>query len=116
MKINLLYNKLKRKYFTKIKFIIIILFYFSIEFLIINCNNYKKYNDNNTKLMFYENNIDFSSYSTDIKAIAIYLPNLKYINKSYFYSYKYCDILNILQNVNPGIKVIINLECHIKNI
>ena len=61
-------NREKHSKYIFIKFIKIILFA-SVSFLV---NNYyhKKY-DNNINLIFFENNIDFSNYSTDIKAIAI---------------------------------------------
>jgi hypothetical protein len=44
-------------------------------------------------------NIDFSNYSTDIKEIAIYLPNFYSFNDTYFYSYK-----KKLENVTPKYK------------
>ena len=51
---------------------IIILFLFLGSFIL---NNYYNKQINNINLLFYENNIDFSKFVTDIKAIAIYLPN-----------------------------------------
>lgn len=93
--INLFYNALKRKSTLKYLFIKIIIIYTYASFLL--KNYYKKYG-NNTNLIYYEKNIDFSNYSTDIKAIAIYLPNLYYINKQYFHSNKDCGRLFFLQN------------------
>ena len=81
-------------YLMKIIKIIIIFLVFSSFFL----NNYNYY-DNIITLTFYENNIDFSNYSTDIKEIAIYLPNFYSFNDTYFYSYK-----NLLKNVTPKYK------------
>jgi hypothetical protein len=81
-------------YLKKINKIIIIFFVFSSFFL--NKNNYY---DNKIALTIYENNIDFSNYSTDIKEIAIYLPNFYSFNDTYFYSYK-----NKLENVVPKYK------------
>jgi hypothetical protein len=64
-------------------------------------NNYYKKHINNVNLLSYENNIDFSKYITDIKAIAIYLPNFYSINETYFYSNKYYDTLFFLNKVKP---------------
>jgi hypothetical protein len=50
-------------------------------------------------LSFYENNIDFSNYSTDIKEIAIYLPNFYSYNDSYTYKNK-----DFLKNITPKYK------------
>ena len=94
-----IYIKLKRIIFSKNPFIKTILFYLSASFLV---NNYYKKYYNNNNLILYENNIDFSKYSTDIKAIAIYLPNFNCVNNLYFHSYKYCDIKSILKNVIPS--------------
>ena len=55
-------------------------------FLFLLIKDYKSY-DSNTNLIFYENNLDFSNYSTDIKVIALYLPSIYYINQSLFHSY-----------------------------
>ena len=55
-------------------------------FLFLLINEYKRY-DSNTNLIFYEDNLDFSNYSTDIKVIALYIPNIYYINQSLFHSY-----------------------------
>ena len=79
---------------SKYLFIKIIIFV-SASFLI---NNYYKKNDNAINSVFYENNIDFSNYSTDIKAIAIYLPNIYSFKKTYFHSCKDNDILMKFQN------------------
>jgi len=49
-------------------------------------------------LLYYEKNIDFSNLSTDIKALAIYLPNAYYINKTFFHFDKDYDSFNIYQN------------------
>ena len=65
-----------------IKIIIILLI---LNLFILNIY-YNKYNSN-AKLIFYEKNIDFSNYSTDIKAIAIYLPNFYSLNEAYLYTY-----------------------------
>jgi hypothetical protein len=87
--------------FIKIIIILFILYTLKINFY------YNKYNNINSFL--YENNIDYSNYLTDIKAIAIYFPNFYSINDSYFYSYKYYNTLIFLKKVNY-IKVIINQE------
>ena len=76
-----------------IKIIIIILVFYS--FILNNSNYY----DNNVILAFYENNIDFSNYSTDIKEIAIYLPNFYSYNGSYTYKDK-----EFLKNETPKYK------------
>lgn len=93
---------LNREKPSKYLFIKIILFV-SVSFLV---NNYyfKKYNNNNINSIFFENNIDFSNYCTDIKAIAIYLPSIYFINKSYFLSYKDSDQPIFLQNDKPVYK------------
>jgi len=93
--IYLFYNAIKRKSPSKYLFIKSILFYTFASFLA--KNYYKKYG-NNINLMNYEKNIDFSNYSTDIKAIAIYLPNFYYINKAYFHFDKDCGTLIALKN------------------
>ena len=91
---NKLFNNiLKDK--IPLKYIKIILFYISVSFLV---KNYYKKNGNNINLMYYEKNIDFSNFSTDVKAIAIYLPNLYYINKAYFHTDKDFGTTIILQN------------------
>ena len=64
-------------------------------------NNYYIKQANNINLRSYENNIDFSKYLTDIKAIAIYLPNFYSINEAHFYSNKYYNTLNFLKKVKP---------------
>ena len=92
---NLFYSALKRIKPYKYLFIKIIIFYTSVSFLV---NNYYQRYDNNINLMYYEKNIDFSNYSTDIKALAIYLPNLYFINKTYFRSNRDYNTLTILQN------------------
>lgn len=76
-----------------IKIIIIFLVFSSIFFN--KCNYY----DNYITLTFYENNIDFSNYSTDIKEIAIYLPNFYSFNDSYSYNGR-----NFLKNITPKYK------------
>ena len=81
-------------YLKKIIKIIIIFLVFSSFFL----DNYNYY-DNKITLTNYEMNIDFSNYSTDIKEIAIYLPNFYSFNDTYFYSYK-----KKLENVTPKYK------------
>ena len=92
---NLFYSALKRIKPYKYLFIKIIIFYTSVSFLV---NNYYQRYDNNINLMYYEKNIDFSNYSTDIKALAIYLPNLYFINKTYFGFNRDYNTLTILQN------------------
>lgn len=67
-------------------------------FLYLINNNFNKY-DYNKSSIFYENNIDFSNYSTDIKAIAIYLPNY-----TFFYSNKNYNPMILLKNVTPKYK------------
>ena len=62
---------------------------------VLNIPNY----DNNITLVFYENNIDFSNYSTNINEIVIYLSNFNSFNDSY--SYKDEDFL---RNVTPKYK------------
>ena len=81
------YNNLRNNSIIKknqfINFKKIIIAFFSVIYLyLINYyfNNHNHNNNNNNKKnnnndLFYENNIDFSNYSTDIKSIAIYLPN-----------------------------------------
>jgi hypothetical protein len=86
---------LNRENHSKYIFIKIILFA-SASFLV--NNYYHKKNDNNINLIFFENNIDFSNYSTDIKTIAIYLPSIYFINKTYFHSYKDNDRWIFLKN------------------
>ena len=47
-------------------------------------NNYKTiYIDIDNKFILYENNIDFSNYSSDIKPIAVYSPKCYQINDNY---------------------------------
>lgn len=77
-------------------FIKIIAIYLILALFILN----NKYNNNNN-LLFYENNIDFSKYLSDIKAIAIYLPNFYSINETYFHSYKYYNTLIFLNKIKP---------------
>ena len=67
-------------------------------------NNYYNKQINNINLLFYENNIDFSKFVTDIKAIAIYLPNFYSINKTYSYYCKYYNTLTFLNKVKPKYK------------
>jgi len=90
------YNNLRNNSIIKknqfINFKKIIIAFFSVIYLYLinyyfnnhnhNNNNNKKKNNNND--LFYENNIDFSNYSTDIKSIAIYLPNF-YSNNKFIY-------------------------------
>ena len=81
----------------------IIIFFVSIIYL--TKFYFNKHNNNTINEIFYENNIDFSDYFTDIKAIAIYLPNFYSNKKTYFYSYKdYDDTLIYLQNISLGYK------------
>ena len=87
------FNPPKNIFIIIIKILILLfLFLFLINII------FAKYDNNNTSI-FYENNIDFSNYSTDIKAIAIYLPNY-----TFFYSNKSCDPLAFFQNVTPKYK------------
>ena len=72
-----------------------ILFYINRD-IKINENNVIEI-DNKIDILYYKNNIDFSNYKTDIKAIAIYLPNfydIKGNNKNYNY-------LSFLEKINP---------------
>ena len=90
-------SKLLLTNFIKIIIIFFILYIFKINFYYNKCNN-------NINSLFYENNIDYSNYLTDIKAIAIYFPNFYSINESYFYSYKYYNTLIFLKKVKPIFK------------
>ena len=56
--------------------------------------------DNKKNISYYEDNIDFSGYSTNIKVIAIYLPNFYYnnINKS---ENSHSHTLKFLENIKP---------------
>lgn len=60
--------------------------------------------DNNIDTSCYKNNIDFSSYSTDIKAISIYLPNFYSINATNNVNNKDLNSLNFLEKGNPLFK------------
>ena len=80
----------------------IIILYFAINLFLLN--NFNNEYDNNINLFCYEENMDFSKYSTDIKAIAIYLPNFYFFNETYFYSYKNNDSLFFLNNITSNYK------------
>ena len=75
---------------SKYVYIKILVFFPSFLFLL---NNYYKRYDNNNNVIFYENNMDFSNYSTDIKAIALYLPSIYYINQTFFHSYNINNLI-----------------------
>ena len=72
------YNK-KMQYllFISIKFICIINF-----ILIINKNQNIIHIEINNEISYYEDNIDFSKYSSDIKAIALFLPQFHSIKEN----------------------------------
>ena len=57
--------------------------------------------NNKKKVSYYEDNIDFSDYSTNIKAIAIYLPNFYYTNISIRENI-YSHALKFLENQKPS--------------
>ena len=57
--------------------------------------------DNKINLYFYENNIDYSNFTTDIKVLAIYLPNFYPINKGSIISNINYDSLKFLKNITP---------------
>ena len=100
-----MWSKLKKSsknlYINSIKIIILLFNLISISFLL--NNSYNEYDNKINNLIFYENNIDFSNYSTDIKAIAIYLPNFySYIETDYYY-YKDNDTSICRRNISSRI-------------
>ena len=94
--IKIIKNTSNNSIINYIKIITIFLIWSSFIF---NYYYNKKINNNNS--LFYENNIDFFKYLTDIKAIAIYLPNFYSINETYYYSCKYYNTLFFLNKVKP---------------
>ena len=95
-------NKLRifniyKLYFIKL-FFIIVLFFFLIIYL--KNNKFKYYKkidiDNYINYNIYEENIDFSNYSSNIKIIALYLPIYYYTKENCFtnYSNKWANIKN----------------------
>lgn len=91
------YTELRKSSKNFIKVIIIFIILISIFFLL--NNSYNEYDNKINNLIFYENNIDFSNYSTDIKAIAIYLPNFYSYNETYYFYYKDNDTLVSQKNI-----------------
>lgn len=63
-----------------------------------NINNKFIEIDNKINISFYEDNIDFSQYSSNIKIIAIYLPNFYSINETLFSDF---NSLKFLENIKP---------------
>ena len=82
--INLINNYYNFFFFIKYCFFIILiffLFFFKYIFIIINKKT-KIEIDNNLEVSLFENNIDFSNYSYDIKSIVFFYPEFVYINNS----------------------------------
>ena len=89
------------KYFF-IFFNCFILFYYYIpknKIISDNINNYNEETtleiDNKINILYYENDIDFSQYSTNIKAIALYMPDFYQIKSNNFNS------LDFLKKIKP---------------
>lgn len=83
-------------------FIKIIIIFIILISILLN-NSYNEYDNKINNLIFYENNIDFSNYSTDLKAIAIYLPNFYSYNETYIFYYKDNDTLIFPKNISSKI-------------
>ena len=74
-KINNLKNQLRKAYITFLnKEIISNIKYIFIIFFIIVFNYHFEYIEIDNEISLYEKNIDFSNFTTDIKTIALYLP------------------------------------------
>ena len=65
----------------------ITIFFFNISIIYLS-NSKEIYIDIDNELIEYENNINFSNYSTDIKLLAFYLPKINPINIYYNTSLK----------------------------
>ena len=97
-------SKHKKLYIQlKIIFKIVVIF---IYFLLYSFNLYLYRNnsfiniDNKINITIYEDNINFSKYSTNIKIIAIYLPNFYFLNYTFFANKDYY-FLNFVNNILP---------------
>ena len=78
---NSLKNKVRKEYFIFLdKDILSNIKYIFLIFFIIVLNNHFEFIEIDNEITLYEKNIDFSDFRTDIKAIALYLPQ--------FYSFK----------------------------
>ena len=76
---NFYYSKRKNKYYI---FILIIFIFIKIKYKIDDIEKQKIYIDTDNLISEYENNIDFSKFSTDIKVIALYLPQFHTIKEN----------------------------------
>ena len=73
------YFSRKKKFFY---LILIILIFIKTNYKIYDIKNDKIYIEVDNQLSEYENNIDFSQYATDIKVIALYLPQFHSIKEN----------------------------------
>ena len=76
---NFYYSIRKNKFFY---FILILLIFIKIKYKIEDIEKKIIYIDTDNIISEYENNIDFSNFSTDIKVIALYLPQFHSIKEN----------------------------------
>jgi hypothetical protein len=99
-------KKMQYLLFISIKFIFIIKC-----FLIINKNQTIIHIEINNEISYYEDNIDFSKYSSDIKAIALFLPQFHSIKENDIFGGEKVSLNGkMLKKENLYMKGIINQE------
>lgn len=98
---NIEYNKYNFFLFNNI--LKILIFYGLFSFKNINYLNKREIIDIDNKIneTLYEDDIDFSQFSTKIKAIAIFFPQFIYIKNNYTFSDKSLNEWKNIENVKP---------------
>ena len=96
---------------NKSKFLLIIIFKILIIFFLLsfkNINFFIRKNiveiDNQINEKLYENDLDFTKYETNVKAIAIYFPQFIYLKEPYIFNKKKLNSWKIIEKIKPLFK------------